>query len=65
MRLNRKGVNMQVYLVITIFQGVFDSVEAYATMPEAEARKKEIQAEYEDDVDLDIDLAVIETPKTP
>jgi hypothetical protein len=63
--LNRKGVNVQVYLVITVFQGVFDSVEAYATMPEAEARKKELQVEYEDDADLDIDIALIETPKSP
>jgi hypothetical protein len=65
MRLNRKGVNMQVYLVITVFQGVFDSVEAYATMPEAEARKREIQEQYENDADLDVDLAMIETPKSP
>lgn len=45
---------MKVYVVITVFQGVFDAIEIRKTKEESDAYVEQLRAEYFEDEDLEI-----------
>jgi len=45
---------VKVYVVITVFQGVFDAIAIYKTEEEADAYVEKLKAEYFEDEDLEI-----------
>jgi len=53
---------MELYVVITVFQGVFDAIEPFKTEKEADDYAEKLKAEFGDDEDLDITKKRLEIP---
>ena len=47
---------MTVYVIVVVWRGVVDSVEAILNEKEANGRLAELQAEYKDNDDCDVSL---------
>lgn len=53
---------MEIWIVVTVFQGVFDAVKPFKTEQEADAYIESLKAEFGEDEDLDINKRGLEIP---
>lgn len=51
---------MEVYVVVTVFQGVFDDAKGFKTSKEADNYIEKLKADYNGDEDLEIRNLVLE-----
>ena len=56
---------MKLYAVVTVFQGVFDAVEAFETALGANVYVEKIKADYPGESDLEVVQREIEVKPTP